>query len=227
MLAEEGHLASVERILNADATKSDKIRALNRMGMARADIARALGTRYQFVRNVLVNDERRAASQPSPDPRIARITRGMTTKSAKIRALDAAGFSRSRIADALGVRYQHVRNVLANAARIPGGASAPVDEPGGLTDTPHDGSHPTPSWTVLGSGGNVAIPRALTEALDIGEGDDVLVEVADDELRLYSRTTAIKRVQELVAKRIPAGVSLVDELFAERRREARREADRA
>lgn len=53
------------------------------------------------------------------------------------------------------------------------------------------------------------------------------MEVVDDDLRLCSRTTAIERVQELMAERIPPGVSLVDELIAERRQEVRREADRA
>jgi len=32
--------------------------------------------------------------------------------STKIRALSAAGYPRARIADCLGLRYQHVRNVL-------------------------------------------------------------------------------------------------------------------
>lgn len=36
---------------------------------------------------------------------------------------------------------------------------------------------------------------------------------------------AIRRVQRLVAQHVPAEVSLVDELLAERRREAAREAD--
>lgn len=36
----------------------------------------------------------------------------LTTKSAKIRAMNAAGMSRMAIAKSLGIRYQHVRNVL-------------------------------------------------------------------------------------------------------------------
>ena len=38
-------------------TVSDKIRALNRAGFSRSEIARFLGKRYQHVRNVLVADE--------------------------------------------------------------------------------------------------------------------------------------------------------------------------
>ena len=41
-----------------------------------------------------------------------KVVEGLTTKSDKIRALGAAGFSRTEIAQFLGVRYQHVRNVL-------------------------------------------------------------------------------------------------------------------
>jgi len=36
----------------------------------------------------------------------------MTTKSAKIRSLDSFGYKRGTIATFLGIRYQHVRNVL-------------------------------------------------------------------------------------------------------------------
>ncbi len=49
-----------------------------------------------------------------------KIVEGLTTKSDKIRALDAAGFTRTEIAQFLGIRYQHVRNVL-----VQSGAPAP------------------------------------------------------------------------------------------------------
>lgn len=40
------------------------------------------------------------------------IMESLTTKADKIRALDSAGFSRTEIAQFLGIRYQHVRNTL-------------------------------------------------------------------------------------------------------------------
>lgn len=40
------------------------------------------------------------------------ICKGLPTKSAKIRALAAKDYSRSEIAKFMGIRYQHVRNVL-------------------------------------------------------------------------------------------------------------------
>jgi len=48
-------------------TKSAKIRTLEKLGVARADIARFLGVRYQHVRNVLVQPApAREASHPVP-----------------------------------------------------------------------------------------------------------------------------------------------------------------
>lgn len=43
------------------------------------------------------------------------VVEGLATKSAKIRALARAGYSRREIANYLGVIYQHVRNVLVQA----------------------------------------------------------------------------------------------------------------
>ena len=43
----------------------------------------------------------------------------MNTKSAKIRFLNAEGFSRSEIAALIKIRYQHVRNVLITPVKNP------------------------------------------------------------------------------------------------------------
>jgi hypothetical protein len=48
--------------------------------------------------------------------RIAQMMSELKTKSAVIRALAAEGHKRSAIAAALNIRYQHVRNVLVQAA---------------------------------------------------------------------------------------------------------------
>lgn len=49
----------------SDMSVSDKIRALDRLGHPRAEIARLLGKRYQHVRNVLEADKTVAASGAS------------------------------------------------------------------------------------------------------------------------------------------------------------------
>jgi AbrB family looped-hinge helix DNA binding protein len=72
-------------------------------------------------------------------------------------------------------------------------------------------------------GGRLLLPAELRSALGIREGDKLMAEVADGELRLLPQATAIKRAQEYVQRLVPADVSLVDELITERRAEARRE----
>jgi hypothetical protein len=49
------------------------------------------------------------------------VTDGLETKSAKIRALAHAGYGRAEIARALGIRYQHVRNILIKSGNAGGG----------------------------------------------------------------------------------------------------------
>lgn len=46
------------------------------------------------------------------------VTKDLRTKSAKIRALALEGYSRTEIASFLEIRYQHVRNVLMDAASV-------------------------------------------------------------------------------------------------------------
>jgi hypothetical protein len=52
-----------EDVVAGLSTKSDKIRALNRAGYKRSEIADYIGVRYQFVRNVLVDEERRSGNR--------------------------------------------------------------------------------------------------------------------------------------------------------------------
>ncbi|WP_374575864.1 AbrB/MazE/SpoVT family DNA-binding domain-containing protein [Phenylobacterium sp.] len=55
-------MTTAEEIVGAQATVADKIRALDRAGYPRAEIARLLGKRYQHVRNVLEGDKAAASS---------------------------------------------------------------------------------------------------------------------------------------------------------------------
>lgn len=53
-------------VAEAEASISGKIRALDRAGFARADIARFLNRRYQHVRNVLEAERQKAGSNTPP-----------------------------------------------------------------------------------------------------------------------------------------------------------------
>ena len=70
------------------------------------------------------------------------------------------------------------------------------------------------------SGGRLQLPADLRRQLELSVGDSLQIEVVDGEIRLLPMRTAIKRMQERMRKYVPEGVSLVDELIADRRREA-------
>lgn len=53
-------------VVNGSQTISDKIRQLHARGYSRRQIADLIGRSYQQVRQVLVEDERRAARRPAP-----------------------------------------------------------------------------------------------------------------------------------------------------------------
>jgi AbrB family looped-hinge helix DNA binding protein len=71
--------------------------------------------------------------------------------------------------------------------------------------------------------GRVVIPAAFRKALGISPGDEVVLRMEDDELRITTMKRRIERAQRHVRKYVKPGVSLVDELIAERRREAQNE----
>jgi AbrB family looped-hinge helix DNA binding protein len=130
------------------------------------------------------------------------LTVGLHTKSAKIRALDAAGYSRSEIAEFLEIRYQHVRNVLVQGGEIEPPREFSVD---------------------IGPGGRIVIPAPYRQALGLSEGDQVLLSLVDDEVLIASRRSKIRRAQNLLAKYVSSDVDLAAELIAERRQDASRE----
>ena len=80
-------------------------------------------------------------------------------------------------------------------------------------------------WSTIGPDGRVMIPAAFREALGLQEGDNIQLRLEGEEVRILDRDTAIREAQELVSKYVPDGVSLVDELIEERRREAKKEND--
>jgi len=71
--------------------------------------------------------------------------------------------------------------------------------------------------------GRVVIPAAFRKALGINAGDEVVLRMEDDELRITTLKRRIERAQRLVRKHVKPGTSLVDELIAERREEAKNE----
>jgi AbrB family looped-hinge helix DNA binding protein len=75
----------------------------------------------------------------------------------------------------------------------------------------------------LGEKGRLVIPVAIREALGMKDGDGLDLTVVDGELRIATMRERLRRAQEWVSSFVPEGVSLADELSAERREAAKHE----
>ena len=139
-----------------------------------------------------------------------------------------------RIAASLGVRSDTRRKWRARG-KVPGRWHLPIlkkaraealeGDPDALSDFrpgPDTPSAPRRRGHHLRieAGGRVTIPQPLLEELDLAVGDAVVLEAEGGELRLRSQKRALAELQALVREYVPEGVSLADELIAERRREA-------
>lgn len=71
--------------------------------------------------------------------------------------------------------------------------------------------------------GRIVLPAESQLRRNLKEGDTILVEEDDKGLHLRTIETAVREVQAYFQSVIPAGISLVDELIAERREAALRE----
>lgn len=156
---------------------------------------------------------------PDLRPPVSELVFGLTTTADKIRALNRAGYTRSEIARVLVIRYQQVRNVLEDDKRLG------REPPRGMAEAarPFEGAPQTAKRITVGRNGEVRIPQVMLDALGVKEGDALLVRFADDEIRLYTPEAITRRIQARYRALVPKGVSLADELIAERRAEVERE----
>jgi AbrB family looped-hinge helix DNA binding protein len=77
--------------------------------------------------------------------------------------------------------------------------------------------------TRLGGKGRLVIPAAMRAELGMDAGSALDLRVVDGELRISTRETRLRRARERIRRLVPPGVSLADELSAERREAARYE----
>lgn len=74
--------------------------------------------------------------------------------------------------------------------------------------------------TKIGPGGRLVIPAAQRRELGLEVGDQVVMRVEDNELRISSLDHRIERVQALVRKHNRRGEMLSESLIRDRRAEA-------
>jgi|tagenome__1003787_1003787.scaffolds.fasta_scaffold20539914_2 AbrB family looped-hinge helix DNA binding protein len=75
----------------------------------------------------------------------------------------------------------------------------------------------------INQNGRIVIPASFRKALGIRTGDVIVMSLEDEELRISTIKGRIEEAQRRARKYLKPGTSLVDELIAERREEARRE----
>ena len=199
---ESASSASVGRVLASDATKADKIRRLDELGLSRADIARAIGVRYQYVRNVLVDDERRLAALAKEKA------------SGQPRAAPAQAGPPGGVREASPAAYAGNAGVKAGSKH----ESAAAAESDFAPDDPR-----IPVWRTLNGGGMLELPGKFLAAIGVKDGDRVCLKLDANGLRIINRDAALTHAQKLASRYAVDGVSAVDELIAGRRREAREE----
>ena len=73
------------------------------------------------------------------------------------------------------------------------------------------------SRLTMAANGRILIPAEIRTAMGLAGGERMTARVIDGALVLEPLDLAIKRAQQLVAQYVPKGVSLADELIAERR----------
>lgn len=75
----------------------------------------------------------------------------------------------------------------------------------------------------VNANGRVVIPASFRKALGIHPGDQIVLRVEGDELRITTLRNRIREAQKLVQPYLEPGQSLADELIQERREAAKHE----
>ncbi len=175
------------------------------------------------------------------EEKMVRITDGLPTISAKIRALNAEGFRRSEIARFLHRQPTHVRNVLKAEEYRRG--PAPVPGAGAVRPTPTSQAASEMEDSACEGGwaqidhlmntrfrleidpeGRLTLPPQALDLLNARKTPVVMGSIENGEFVLISVKESVRRVQQWAQKTFPPDVDLAAELIAQRRREAEAEA---
>ena len=75
-------------------------------------------------------------------------------------------------------------------------------------------------YAKMTEGGRLLVPVELRRTLGIQPGSDVVLDLADGELRVRALDKAVSRAQAIVRRYVPDGASVTDEFIQERRASA-------
>jgi bifunctional DNA-binding transcriptional regulator/antitoxin component of YhaV-PrlF toxin-antitoxin module len=217
--------AALDRFANSPTANALAQFANDARSMALAQIGNNATSKalVQFANSPTAKALEQFANSPTAKAlkRLANRPIGEMTVSDRIRALAFAEMPRNEIAKELGVRYQHVRNVLVQD-EMREAKGADVAAASGASEN----SEGLSSMKVrLGPDGRVVIPAVFREAVGAKEGDVFFARLENGEIHLLTPNAAMARTRSMLRKFIPEDVSLVDELIEERRREAKRELE--
>ena len=76
--------------------------------------------------------------------------------------------------------------------------------------------------TKLGKGGRIIIPSRFRKNLNLSEGDDIVLQMQNNNICISTAQSALKRLQDKV-KELDSNISLVNQLITERRLDAKNE----
>lgn len=134
-----------------------------------------------------------------------RIVADCDSKAAKVRALNAAGVSTADIGRYLGIRYQHVYNVLLRAGVIEKGGSgqdaAPFDADAEIVVLKTDRT------------GAVVLPEELRARIGLVPGEPVYGRVGADGVTLIGREAALAHVARVAREKMPGEAALIEALL--------------
>jgi bifunctional DNA-binding transcriptional regulator/antitoxin component of YhaV-PrlF toxin-antitoxin module len=148
-----------------------------------------------------------------PKKELESLTRRLRTKADKIRALVRAGVPPAEIARFLGVRYQYAYNVMKRS-------TARNDAVRDVAVSPSRTAKVT-----IDSFGRIPIPEHLRSVLGVAAGDELLITLDGEQLRLFTPAVGLRVAQSIVGRYLHPGDSLSAELLDDRAREVGSEHD--
>ena len=150
------------------------------------------------------------------------LVEGLGVTAEKVRVLHDAGATRSEIAAFLGIRYQHVHNVLKRSDRL-GASVRDAASATGLAADPaarapgEPAAEPVIHLVKVEADGRISLPPDYADRQAIRSGDILVCREESGSLRIVSRERALQELRELARKRMPEQAAILELLIGELR----------